>query len=246
MDEILKCTEVLKTFNMRRRVQRTGVEIVTLTRHLVGYDGTHWSIQLNSMSLLGMHCLQMCDDDAGLAQYPPAVVDISRAWKYGQIPPTYPPSGKCVSHIQERCHLLSGTADQALPRSQVCVIVNNNHHHQHHHNHQHHHRLWRQAGISCTHRGGHPGGMEGQGHPLRTAVPGEGPDWPSGAKYPLTHVVTRHFILAIGARIADVDALFIRQVTTKVIIGLVSNEAFVSAWQRIPTTSYIWTWIQPA
>ena len=56
----------------------------------------------------------------------------------------------------------------------------------------------------------------------------------SGAKYPLAHVVTRPFTLAAGASTADVDALFTRQIPTKVIIGLVNNEAFVGSWTKSP------------
>ena len=56
----------------------------------------------------------------------------------------------------------------------------------------------------------------------------------SGAKYPLAHVVTRHFTLAAGASTADVDALFNGQIPTKVIIGLVNNEAFVGSWTKSP------------
>ena len=53
-----------------------------------------------------------------------------------------------------------------------------------------------------------------------------------GAKYQLAHVVTRRFTLAARASTADVDALFARQIPTKDIISLVSNEAFISAWQK--------------
>ena len=56
----------------------------------------------------------------------------------------------------------------------------------------------------------------------------------SGAKYPLAHVVTRHFTLAAGASTADVDALFTGQIPTKVIIGLVNNEAFIGSWTKSP------------
>ena len=52
----------------------------------------------------------------------------------------------------------------------------------------------------------------------------------SGAKCPLAHVVTRHFTLAAGGSMADVDALFTGQIPTKVIIGLMSNDAFVGSW----------------
>ena len=54
----------------------------------------------------------------------------------------------------------------------------------------------------------------------------------SGAKYLLAHVVTSHFTLAVGASKADMDSLFTGQFPTKVLISLVSNEAFVSTWQK--------------
>ena len=54
----------------------------------------------------------------------------------------------------------------------------------------------------------------------------------SGANYPIAHVVTRHFTLPAGASTADVDALFTGQIP--IIIGLVSNEAFVGSWARSP------------
>ena len=54
----------------------------------------------------------------------------------------------------------------------------------------------------------------------------------SGTRYPLAHVVTRHFTLAAGASTADVDTLFTGQIPTKVIIGLVNNEAFVWSWTK--------------
>ena len=55
-----------------------------------------------------------------------------------------------------------------------------------------------------------------------------------GAKDPLAHVVTRHSTLAVGDSTANVDALFNGQIPTKIIIGLVSNETFVGAWQKNP------------
>ena len=51
-----------------------------------------------------------------------------------------------------------------------------------------------------------------------------------GAKYPLAHVVTRHFTLAVGANMAHMDSMY----PTKVLISLVSNEASVSTWQANP------------
>ena len=56
----------------------------------------------------------------------------------------------------------------------------------------------------------------------------------SGDKYPLAHVVTRHFTLAAEASMGDMDSLFTGQIPTKVLISLVSNEAFVSNWQNNP------------
>ena len=56
----------------------------------------------------------------------------------------------------------------------------------------------------------------------------------SGAKYPLAHVVTRHFTIAAGASTTDMEALFTRQIPTKIIIGLVNNEAFVGSWTKSP------------
>ena len=47
-------------------------------------------------------------------------------------------------------------------------------------------------------------------------------------------MVTRHFTLAAGVTTADVDALFTGKIPTKVIIGLVSSEASVGAWQKNP------------
>ena len=54
----------------------------------------------------------------------------------------------------------------------------------------------------------------------------------SGARYLLAHVVTRH--LTMGASMADMYSLFTGQIPTKVLISLVSNEAFVSTSQKNP------------
>ena len=56
----------------------------------------------------------------------------------------------------------------------------------------------------------------------------------SWTKYLLAHVVSKHFTLAAGASTADINVLFNGKIPTKVIIGLVSNEAFVGAWQKNP------------
>ena len=81
------------------------------------------------------------------------------------------------------------------------------------------------------HQGGHPGGAHVK------VVPSEQLHLEkvltaSGAKYPLAHVVTRHFTIAAGASMADMDSLFTGQIPTKVLISLVSNEASVSTWQK--------------
>ena len=47
-------------------------------------------------------------------------------------------------------------------------------------------------------------------------------------------MVTRHFNLTTGSSMVDRDALYTRQFPTKVIVGLVSNEAFTGAWQKNP------------
>ena len=55
----------------------------------------------------------------------------------------------------------------------------------------------------------------------------------SGAKYPLAHVVARHFTLAAGSSTDKVYALPSGQIPT-IIIGLVNNEAFVGSWTKSP------------
>ena len=56
----------------------------------------------------------------------------------------------------------------------------------------------------------------------------------SGGKYPLAHVVTRHFTIAAGASTADVDSLFTGQIPAKIILGMVTNEAFVGDLDKNP------------
>ena len=56
----------------------------------------------------------------------------------------------------------------------------------------------------------------------------------SEGKYLLTHVATHHFIMAISVSMVDVDALFMGQIPIKILISLVSNEAFVGAWRENP------------
>lgn len=56
----------------------------------------------------------------------------------------------------------------------------------------------------------------------------------SGAKYPITHAVTRHFTIPSGTSTADLDALFMGQIPNKVVIGMVSNDAFSGHWKKNP------------
>jgi len=56
----------------------------------------------------------------------------------------------------------------------------------------------------------------------------------SGAKYPLAHVVTRHFTIGAGASTADLDSMFTGQIPAKIVLGMVTNEAFVGAWEKNP------------
>ena len=72
----------------------------------------------------------------------------------------------------------------------------------------------------------------GQGRPLQAAAPGKVPDCFRG-QIPASNVVTRHFTLAVGTSMADMNSLFTEQIPTKLFI-LVSNEAFVSNWQKNP------------
>ena len=55
-----------------------------------------------------------------------------------------------------------------------------------------------------------------------------------GAKYPLAHVVTHHYTLALGASMSDMEVLFNGQIPTKIMIGLMSKEDFVRAWRDNP------------
>ena len=55
---------------------------------------------------------------------------------------------------------------------------------------------------------------------------------PGGAKYPVTHVVTHHFTIARGTSTADLDALFIGQIPGKVVLGMVTDEAFAGSWKH--------------
>ena len=56
----------------------------------------------------------------------------------------------------------------------------------------------------------------------------------SGAKYPITHVITRHFTVSSGTSTADLEGLFIGQIPNKVVIGMVRNDAFSGKWTKNP------------
>ena len=55
-----------------------------------------------------------------------------------------------------------------------------------------------------------------------------------GAKYPVTHVVTKNFTLPMGTSSIDVDSMFTGQRPNKVVLGLVSNQAFNGAYNKSP------------
>ena len=55
-----------------------------------------------------------------------------------------------------------------------------------------------------------------------------------GAKYPITHAVTRHFTISSGTSTADLEALFMGQIPNKVVLGMISNDAFSGDWKKNP------------
>ena len=55
-----------------------------------------------------------------------------------------------------------------------------------------------------------------------------------GARYPLTHVVTKNFTVAQGTSSIDIDSLFTGQIPNKVVLGMVANEAFNGAYDKSP------------
>ena len=82
-----------------------------------------------------------------------------------------------------------------------------------------------QAGISCTHRGGHPGGMQGQGCALWTAAPGKGPDR-FGDHIPASPYGHRAFHPSPGGQHSWYGCFVHRTNTYQGHHGPVSNEAF--------------------
>jgi hypothetical protein len=56
----------------------------------------------------------------------------------------------------------------------------------------------------------------------------------NGARYPLTHVVTRHFAIPSGVSSIDLDALFTGQIPNKIIMGFVTNAAFNGTYSLNP------------
>ena len=85
--------------------------------------------------------------------------------------------------------------------------------------------------ISCMHQGGHRRDMQGQDRTLRTAVPGKGPNH-SGDRIPTSQCGHQALYPNCGGQ--HMDALFTGQIPTKVIIGLLTNEAFDGVWQKNP------------
>ena len=73
--------------------------------------------------------------------------------------------------------------------------------------------------------------MQGQDRTLRTAVPGKGPNH-SGDQTPTSQCGHQALYPSWGGQ--HVDALFTGQIPTKVIIGLLTNEAFDGVWQKNP------------
>ena len=53
-----------------------------------------------------------------------------------------------------------------------------------------------------------------------------------GAKYPITHAVTGHFTISSGTSTADLEALFMGQIPNKVVLGMISNDAFSGDLKR--------------
>ena len=73
--------------------------------------------------------------------------------------------------------------------------------------------------------------MQGQDRTLRTAVPGKGPNH-SGDRIPTSLCGHQALYPSHGGQ--HMDALFTGQIPTKVIIGLLTNEAFDGVWQKNP------------
>ena len=57
---------------------------------------------------------------------------------------------------------------------------------------------------------------------------------PSGALYPVTHVVTKHFTLATGSSTIELDSLFVGQIPNKIVLGMVRNDAFSGSYSKNP------------
>ena len=60
-----------------------------------------------------------------------------------------------------------------------------------------------------------------------------------------------YYMLALGARMTDVHSLFTSQISTKILIGILSNKAFISPGERTPSTlptctSILLAWWWPA
>ena len=56
----------------------------------------------------------------------------------------------------------------------------------------------------------------------------------TGARYPVTHVVTKHFTVASGASSVDLDAVFTGQIPNKIVMGMIRNDAFTGTLNLNP------------
>lgn len=54
----------------------------------------------------------------------------------------------------------------------------------------------------------------------------------SGARIPITHVVTKNFSIPQGGSTFDLDSLFMGQIPNRVVLGMVENEAFNGAYDK--------------
>ena len=64
-----------------------------------------------------------------------------------------------------------------------------------------------------------------------------------GAKYPITHAVIRHFTISSGTSTADLEALLMGQIPNKVVLGMISNDAFSGDWKRTHIVFDTLVWI---
>jgi hypothetical protein len=56
----------------------------------------------------------------------------------------------------------------------------------------------------------------------------------SGARYPITHVVTKNFTVSSGTSSVQLESVFSGQIPNKIVMGLVRNDAFNGAYKLNP------------